>query len=272
VEEIGLPGTPNHQAVLGALKAHYANDPRVLALSLFGSLARGDWDDYSDLDLDVILRDDVMIDARREAGRLAHVVGAVGERIFLTVPRGQDSVDLVLLPLLEISIRYHVLATTSPNIVESVVVLTGPLSTDQVSTAGLANRERDATLLGDLLDACVRYALETDIALRRGELWLAVEVLHRMRDLLMGLFARAHGGARPHHTFAALADAALQARLGATLPAFDLLSLWRAHRAMLDLLEQDVVSFAGGRAQLTTDQRMVLEAIRERDASMPSGH
>jgi hypothetical protein len=272
VEEIVLPGTPSQQAVLGALKAHYAGDSRVLAFALFGSVARGDWDVYSDLDLDVVLRDDVVIDARGEAERLAPVLEPVGERIFLLLPRGQGSVDLVLLPLLELSIRYHALATTSPNIVESVTVLAGPLTTDQVRAAGLANRERDASAPDELLDGCVRYALETDIALRSGELWLAIELLHRTRGLLMELFAQTHNGARPLHTFAALASPALQARLGATLPSFDLTSARKAHQAMLDLLEQDVPSFSNGQAQLTPDQRMVLQAVRDREANPPSGH
>jgi predicted nucleotidyltransferase len=139
VEDIALSGTSTHQTVLGALRAHFASDPRVLAFSLFGSLARGDWDDYSDLDLDVVLRDDVTIDARQEAERLVPVLATVGERIVLMLPRGQESVDLVLLPLLEISIRYHSLATTSPNIVESVMVLAGSLTTEQVRAAGIAN-------------------------------------------------------------------------------------------------------------------------------------
>src|SRR5215468_10716998 len=102
------PGTPAHQAVRG-------------------SLARGDWDAYSDLDLDVVLRDDVTIDARQEVERLVPALEAAGERIALIVLRGQESVDLVLLPLLEISIRYHLLATTGPNIAESVEVLAGSL-------------------------------------------------------------------------------------------------------------------------------------------------
>jgi predicted nucleotidyltransferase len=265
---MGLPGTPSHQAVLGALSAYYADDSRVLAFSLFGSLARGDWDEYSDLDLDVVLRDDALIDARREAERLIPVLELVGERIVLILPRGQESVDLVLLPLLEISLRYHLLATTSPNIVESVAVLAGPLTIGEVCAAGLANREHDETSPGALLDACVRYTLETDIALRRGKLWMAIELLHRMRGLLMELFARTHGGARPLHTFAAQADPALQTRLGATLPAFDLPSARRAHQAMLDLLEQDISAFSNGQAQLTAGHLEVLRAVRKR---VPAG-
>jgi predicted nucleotidyltransferase len=264
MEEATLQGTHIQRTTLSALATHYAGDSRVLAFALFGSLARGDWDEYSDLDLDVVLRDDVMINAQQEAERLAPVLEAAGERIALILPRGQGSVDLVLLPLLEISLRYHWLATTSPNIVESVIVLAGSLTTEQVRAAGLANEERDEAAPATLLDACVRYALETSIALRRGELWLAVELLHRTRDLLMELFAQAHRGARPLQTFAELADPALQARLGATLPTFDLPSMWRAHQAMLDLLAQGIPAFSNGREQLTTGQHEVLRAIGER--------
>ena len=259
-----LPGMPSHQAALSALTARYASDLRVLAFSLFGSLARGDWDEYSDLDLDVVLRDDVAIDARQEAQRLAPVLETIGERITLTVPRGQESIDLVLLPLLEISIRYHALATTSPNIVESVIVLAGPITTEQVRAAGIANRENDETSPAELLDACVRYALEIGIALRRGEPWIAVELLHRTRGLLMELFAQTHGGARPVQTFDAQADSALKSRLGATLPTFESPSMWGAHRAMLDLLEQDIPALSNGQAQLTNGQHEILLAIRER--------
>jgi predicted nucleotidyltransferase len=264
MQEKSYPGTPSHQTVLGAIREHYADDPRVLAFSLFGSLARGDWDEYSDLDLDVILGDDELIDARQEVERLVPVFKPAGERIALVVLRGQESVDLVLLPLLEISIRYHSLATTSPNIVESVGVLAGPLTTEQVRAAGMANRERDETVTGELLDACMRYALEVAVALRRGELWMAVELLHRMRALFMELFSQTHSGARPLQTFEAMADPLLQTRLGGTLPVFDLTSVWRAHQAMLDLLEQDIPAFAHGQAQLTADQREVLRAIRDR--------
>jgi predicted nucleotidyltransferase len=272
VEQTALSGAWSHQTVLSALTTYYAEDTRVLAFALFGSLARGDWDEYSDLDLDIVLRDDALIDARQESEHLAPVLESVGEQIVLIVPRGQESVDLVLLPLLEISLRYHLLTTTSPNIVESVTVLAGPLTTEQVRAAGLANTERDETSLGALLDACLRYALEADIALRRGKLWMAIELLYRMRGLLMEVFARTHGGARPLHTFAALADPALQARLGATLATFDLSSLWRAHQAILDLLEQDIPALSNGQAQLSADQRAVLHAIRQRDTNSPSSY
>jgi predicted nucleotidyltransferase len=41
------PGTARHRNALLAIAQHYRDDSRVLAVVLFGSLARGDWDEYS---------------------------------------------------------------------------------------------------------------------------------------------------------------------------------------------------------------------------------
>ena len=58
------PGTERHQRALHAFAAHYRDDPRVVAVVLFGSLARGNWDIHSDLDLDVVLGEGDVVDAR----------------------------------------------------------------------------------------------------------------------------------------------------------------------------------------------------------------
>ena len=48
------PGTKRQQALLEAVVGCYSHDPRVRGLVVFGSLARGNWDADSDLDLDLI--------------------------------------------------------------------------------------------------------------------------------------------------------------------------------------------------------------------------
>ena len=60
------PGTPQHQAILRAIVDHYENDPRILAVAVFGSLGRGNWDEYSDIDLDVVIDDQVSLNASEE--------------------------------------------------------------------------------------------------------------------------------------------------------------------------------------------------------------
>jgi hypothetical protein len=82
--------------------------------------------------------------------------------------------------------------------------------------------------------------------------------------MLMELFVQSRSGGRPTQTFDAQADPALQQRLGAALPSFDLTSARKAHQAMLDLLEHDILGFTNGQAQLSAGQREVLSAIRDR--------
>jgi hypothetical protein len=78
---------------------------------LFGSLVRGNWDEYSDIDLDLVIADEVTLDAEAELKQLCAFLGPVA----LIVPNGSDSGDVVLDSLLEFSIRYHPLSSTSPN-------------------------------------------------------------------------------------------------------------------------------------------------------------
>ena len=268
------PGTAQHQALLRAVVAHYAGDQRVRAVAVFGSLGRGTWDRFSDLDLDVVIADDVAIDPTQEAGVLCASFAAIGERAALIVPGAlADAADVVLASLLEISVRYHPLATTSPNIVDSLHVLVGPLDAETIVAAGLANRQADdsGAVLASLLDRCLRYAVGADVALQRRQLWATVESLHRMRGLAMELFARSRGEARPYHVFQAEADPTLQAALGATLPGYGLDSARAALARFLDLLEHDLGALTAGQLQFTDAQREVLERIRARQAELAEG-
>ena len=52
------PGTPQHQSLLRTIVAHYDQDPRILAIVVFGSQGRGNWDGLSDIDLDVVIAND----------------------------------------------------------------------------------------------------------------------------------------------------------------------------------------------------------------------
>src|SRR5579864_3889614 len=135
-----LPGTHPHQTLLAAIIHHYANDPRIVAVSLFGSLARGTWTLLSDLDLDVVVADVTVIDVVPELEQLCQSFGDLGGQDALIIPDGQDAADVVLTSLLEFSIRYHPLATTSPNIIDHMVLLAGRIEAETIRAAGRSNR------------------------------------------------------------------------------------------------------------------------------------
>jgi len=84
-------GSAAHQSLIGHVVAHYHNDPRVRAVAVFGSVSTGAWHELSDVDFDVVVTDDAA-------------------------------------SLEEVSIRWHPLAATSPNITASLRVVTGLLA------------------------------------------------------------------------------------------------------------------------------------------------
>jgi hypothetical protein len=152
-----LPGTPRHQALLRAIVEAYEHDERVLAIGVLGSLGRGTWDQWSDLDLDIVTTGE--IDAIAEAHRL-------GGPDALVLPTRPGEVDVVLRSLEEFSIRYHPLGTTNAHIVDDLKIVSGTLSCDQILAAGVRESRQPRTL--DLLASeALRFAIGVHIRVQR---------------------------------------------------------------------------------------------------------
>jgi predicted nucleotidyltransferase len=261
------PGTSQHQVVLRAIVEHYENDPRILAVAVFGSLGRGNWDEYSDIDLDVVIANEVSLNAMEELTQLCQTFEPLGERLAVIIPDDDDAGDVVFESLLQMSVRYHPLADTHPNIVDTLHILTSRIDHSAIAAAGQANRRARQSLEVTLAE-CVRYAAVTDIALQRQRLWDAMEVLHRLRSLLMELFTLTHGGQRPWQFFQAAAPLDLQEQLGHTLPQYNLVSVQASLVRCLDILEHDLEHLANGQIQLPDGYQKVLRAVRARQTAL----
>jgi hypothetical protein len=190
-------------------------------------------------------------------------LAAIDEHIALLIPDDDDA-DVVFKSLVELSIRYHPLIKTSPNIVDSMLLLWGHIDRSTIEAAGLANRKSDDEPLGRELDRCIRYALEVDSALHRGYLWSAIELLHYMRHSLMELFTYSHQGKRPYQFFQKEADQKMQARLGGTLPRYDLKTAQESLLLFMDILTHDLNPLTDGQVQLTKVHSELLTVIRSR--------
>ena len=259
-----LPGTPRHQRVLAATVAHVAAQPWARALVLFGSLARGNWDEYSDLDLDVVTADDARIDPVAELERLCASLAPLGERAAVILPKRGDEGDVVLESLLGLSVRFHPLASTSPNIVASMRLLWGHIADEEIAAAGVANRRPAAVVPDELLGYALRQAVEASTALRRGRLWMAINALNECRDALFTLYGAVREAPRPLHAFEAHATGDLERRFAATQPAYDSASIRTALLAMLDLIARDMAGVGCGQVSLTEAQSTLIAAVRHR--------
>ena len=225
---IKLPGTARHRNLLRAIISQYEKDPRVLAVVIFGSLARGTRDEYSDIDCDIVLADDVHVRPIHEVRSLGDPFAGAGEKIAFITPMDDDAADTQLGSLLQLSIRCHPLAQTSPSIVGDMIVVAGGLDRASIVRAGERNRESGLPELSESIDVLVRHAVVANTCLQRGQAWATIEILHRIRSTLMEVFALTHGGERAYQFFDAEAPPALQAKLKDTLSSTDAGSLCRS--------------------------------------------
>jgi predicted nucleotidyltransferase len=267
--EIGLlPGSPQHQTLLRALTNHYAHDPRVRAVVVFGSLGRGTWDQYSDVDLDIVITDDAHLLLNDEIQQLRTLLATCSETVACVDPDGDAAVDLMLLSLIGVSVRYHPLQATPPDILDSLHVLTGTLDLNSIRAAGQSNRQRASAAHSGGIDQFLRLAVEVDIALQRAQFWRAFQCLQLMRNLALAAYAITHGGARPFYFFQTNAPSELQAILGATLPQHSLGSVQDAFSAMLDLAENHLAILSNGLIGLSEIQRELIRRVRARQADL----
>jgi predicted nucleotidyltransferase len=253
-----LPGTSAQQKLLRSIVNVYAADERVLAVGVLGSLGRGTWDEWSDLDLDVVVANDVVLDAGREAHALCKRLRGSEA---LVVPSRPGEVD-VLLPWLEqFSIRYHTMGTTNAHIIDELKIVGGRLDLTAVLGAGVVHAlpVRAPELIAS---EALRFALSVDTAARRGNVWQALRGLDELRWRLQELFAVSIGQPRPAHAVDAHASRELKDKLGGLLAEADLPSIAQALANALNLIADDELT--GGRFTLTLPQRTVLAALRRR--------
>jgi predicted nucleotidyltransferase len=254
------PGTPAHQRILAAVAASYVDDPRVRAVCVFGSLGRGTWDEHSDVDLDVVIADGARVDPSAEVRRLC---AAIGEEPVVVGPDGDHAVDVVLSSLTEMSVRFHPLSATSPNIVDSLVVIAGSLGDAAIRAAGLANTREPTTVAGHV-GSCLRLAVTLDGRLHRRQLWLAHQTLYLARLQLLLAYARARGGSRPYHVLEADPDPSARTLFARTLAGADLPSIHHACLALLDVLGNDLTLLTAGQVELSQSQRRLVTTLRDR--------
>ena len=181
---MGGLGSSAHRALIDQVVAHYRHDERIRAVAVFGSVGAGTWHELSDVDLDVVIEDWARVEP---AGEIAALFGT---RAAIVLAH-QDSADVVLDSLEELSIRWHPLRDTSPNIAATARVVAGRLRDGELAAAGEANRA--APDEQRLLDGVVRDAIGARKALVRGRRWEAVAAVERVRGSLTRLRGRRDG-------------------------------------------------------------------------------
>ena len=255
-------GTFRHRQILQTMTEFYEKDERVLAILLFGSLSRGNWDPYSDIDIDIVMTDNSFIDARLELNKLCEAIKQKHGLVALIMADVEEG-DVVLDNLLQFSVRYHILSETKPAILDTMCSLSGSLSLDEIRAAANYAYESEPIEGVDLVNQAIRFTLELHNAMRRQRIWMAMEMVHRIRASLMLLYARSHDAIRPIHLFDAQAGPECHEWLRRLSPQADLKALEAAFSATLELLKNHLAEFSEGLYRLTTNQKHILSRLKD---------
>jgi hypothetical protein len=264
-----LPGSSRHQSLLRTISACYENDDRILAVLIFGSLGQDRWDAYSDLDLEVVVRNEVPINVPGEIERIRSALTEHGVRTLLTEIAGNDGY-LVLESLCGIALSYHSLQSMSPYVLEGWRVLIGSLDATMIRSAASANQQAEPPL-SQQVHRVLWLALGVDMNLERRQFWRALPGLERMRSALVEIFAASRNGKRAYQVFEEQANAGLKSKFGRTFPQHysdspvdNVRSLGNALLALLHLLEHDLDQLSNGQVQLGPGERELIDRLRAR--------
>lgn len=260
---IELSGTQQHQEVLQAILSCYEQDLQIRSIIVFGSLSKGNWDEFSDIDLDIIVKDNYPIDAATELENLKPFFSKANQQIAIAVYHSQDEVDIVFKSLLQLSVRYHVLASIHPSVVESMHILKSSISEQEIRFAGKKNQEIRSKSLTEILDECLRHVLGVTVAVKRNNLWLAEDLLYRIRNNILRLFTEARGGQRSYYFFERNASQELQSRVRKTFSFGTSQSITTALLQIIYLLEEDFAELVNQQNLPNISQKQLLGDVKE---------
>ena len=227
--ESDWPAMPDrHRAFLAAALTVLRTFPSLSGVAGGGSLISGRLDDYSDLDLVVVVRESAAPPGGSDRQRIAASIGPL-----LSAFTGEHVNEPRLLiclygpPLLHVDLKFLPAIQLNPRVEDPIVFWDRDGEVRHALAAGPAvYPSPDLQWIEDRFWVWVHYAA-TKIG--RGELCEAVDFLGSLRRFMLGPLALQRGGARPDgvRRIEELPPSVV-ATLAATVPAYDLSSCYRA--------------------------------------------
>lgn len=250
-----LPGNKTHQKILQTLLELFRNDTNIEAFIVFGSLSRGDWDNYSDVDLDVVVKNDRRAVIQKKIAKMLVALADAGFSILSSFEEFPNELVLILDTLDRISIRFHLLKDTHPAIVGSMRVLYGELSREDIQKASVKKEKIiDFNLLNNKF---LELSIYVPVSLRRNKLINALFFLNKMRQTLIQIYIHSHGLPR-EFDFEGSVDKSLLHDLYDTYGVCQKEQIYEAFINLLDIYEKNIREISAGKIHLSEKHRKIL--------------
>lgn len=255
-----LSGNKTHQKILQTLLELFRNDTNIEAFIVFGSLGRGDWDDYSDLDLDAVVKDAQRAVIQKEIAKMLIALADAGFSILSSFEEFSNELVLILDTLDRVSIRFHLLKDTNPAIIGSMRILYGKLSREDIQKASV----RKAKVIDfDLLNnKFLELSIYVPVSLQRNKLINALFFLNKMRQTLIQIYIHSHDLPR-EFDFESNTSESLLHDLYDTYGVCQKEQIYEAFIKLLDIYERNDKEISAGKIQLSEKHRRMLCKVRD---------
>ena len=254
-----LPGNQTHQKILKLLIGLFSKDKNIEAFILFGSLVRGNWDDYSDLDLDAVVIDDNKEIVRKEIKQMLDCLQTAGLNISVAFEEFSNEQVIILDSLDRISIRFHLLHDTNSSILDSMQILCGKLTKTQIIDS--TQKKKTVSDIQLLLNKFLELSIYVPLSLKRNKLINAVFFITKMRQVLIQIFNTTHNISR-EFDFESKADEKLIQELYKTYPLCNNEDIKKAFNILLDVFLNNIENISSGRITLNDSQIKLLEKVK----------
>ncbi len=254
-----LPGNNTHQKILSILLNIFKKDNNILVFGVFGSVAKGNWDKYSDLDLDVIVKDDSKETINSECKTILSVLDKNGFGVSLYFEEFAGEWVIIFDTLDRISIRFHLLENTIPHILDSFKILYGDLSVDDIHKS-IVKEKSQITNLEILKDKFIELSIYVPIALHRNELINAEFFLSKMRNIVIEIYIKSRGIPRIFE-FEKEIDPDLKNKIYLTYADLDISSIKLSLESLISLFIDSIKSISGEKLNLNNNERLILNKV-----------
>lgn len=255
-----LPGNRTHKKILQLLVDLFQKDKNIEVFILFGSLVRGNWDDYSDLDLDAVVADDSKEIVQNEIKQMLEILSSSGFNILTAFEEFPNEQVIILDSLDRISIRFHMLKNTNSSILDTMQVLFGNLTKEDIQKSVVKKEENvNIELLGNKF---LELAIYVPISIKRNKLMNAIFFINKMRQTIIQIYNSSYGVDR-EFDFESKADINLVSGLKNTYGNCTKERITKTFNSLLDIYKDKIGEISDNKLSLSNDHLMILQKVRD---------
>jgi len=252
------PGNLTHQNILKNLMPVFESDPNIEAFIIFGSMVRGNWDRYSDLDLDAIVKDDGIDIVQKHFDKMLYALRNANLNVSDSFSEYPNEYVIILDSLDRISIRFHTVEDTHLAILSSMQILCGCLTKEDIITKSKRKpKENDIEILHHKF---LEHSIYVPLSLKRNKPINAQFFLNKMRQTIIQIYVFSRGIQREFE-FEDIASADLKNELYKTYATSDTNSIQNAFKKFVKLYLDNLDEISNHKLSLSGSQKQILNLV-----------